>query len=82
MVRASAKRGSKAASGPQVLSAPPYPSLRAASCRLLNGDADEDNEVGMGDYAVLSGSYGTSRGDTGFVASAFLSGIYARAGDP
>ena len=66
------------------------------SFRLLNGDADEDNEVGIGDYAVLSGSYGTSRGDTGFVGNAdfngddavdiadyaILSENYGRAGDP
>lgn len=66
------------------------------SFRLLNGDADEDNEVGIGDYAVLSGSYGTSRGDTEFVGNAdfngddavdiadyaILSENYGRAGDP
>lgn len=34
--------------------------------QLINGDADEDNEVSIGDYALLSGGYGLSYGDAGW----------------
>ncbi|MBX7134841.1 MAG: hypothetical protein K1X67_19400 [Fimbriimonadaceae bacterium] len=40
----------------------------------LNGDCDGDNEVGIGDYAQLSASYGLSLGDTGYDAAADLNG--------
>lgn len=33
---------------------------------LLNGDSDDDNEVGIGDYSLISGAFGTSLGDTGY----------------
>lgn len=41
---------------------------------LENGDIDGDNEVGIGDYAVLSSSYGSGPGDGNWVASADLNG--------
>lgn len=40
----------------------------------LNGDCDGDNEVGIGDYAQLSASYGLSLGDAGYDAAADLNG--------
>ncbi|MBX7132719.1 MAG: putative Ig domain-containing protein [Fimbriimonadaceae bacterium] len=44
------------------------------SFTLANGDADGDNEVGIGDYAVISGAYNTSLGDAGFNVNADLNG--------
>lgn len=44
------------------------------SASNLNGDADGDNEVGIGDYAQISGSYGLSAGDGGYNAAADLNG--------
>ncbi|MBX7136182.1 MAG: hypothetical protein K1X67_26215 [Fimbriimonadaceae bacterium] len=41
---------------------------------FINGDCDEDNEVGIGDYSILSGAYGTNVGDAGFVTNADLNG--------
>ena len=41
---------------------------------LTNGDCDGDNEVAIGDYAVLSGAYGTSPGDPLWDAFADLNG--------
>ncbi|MBX7133077.1 MAG: hypothetical protein K1X67_10410 [Fimbriimonadaceae bacterium] len=41
---------------------------------LINGDCDGDNEVAIGDYAILSGSYGYSVGDAGFDVRADLNG--------
>jgi hypothetical protein len=32
----------------------------------LNGDCDEDNEVTIGDFAIISASFGKSSGDPGF----------------
>lgn len=40
--------------------------------RMANGDVDGDNEVGIGDYAILSAAYGTEFGDSGFSAMADL----------
>lgn len=40
--------------------------------RMANGDCDRDNEVGIGDYAILSAAYGTEFGDSGFSAMADL----------
>ena len=40
--------------------------------RMANGDVDGDNEVGIGDYAILSSAYGTEFGDSGFNAMADL----------
>lgn len=39
---------------------------------LKNGDSDGDNEVGIGDYSILSGAYNTNVGDPGYSASADL----------
>lgn len=41
---------------------------------LKNGDCDGDNEVAIGDYAMLSASYGLILGDPGFVAATDLNG--------
>lgn len=41
---------------------------------LPNGDSDADNEVGIGDYALLSASYGSSPGDLIWDARADLNG--------
>lgn len=63
---------------------------------LPNGDVNRDNEVGIGDYAILSTAYGTSVGDPGWdpdadldddaevniIDYAILSLNYGRVGDP
>lgn len=41
---------------------------------LMNGDADDDNEVGIGDFAVISAAFGTALGDPGYDARADLNG--------
>lgn len=41
---------------------------------LINGDVDDDNEVGIGDYAGLSSAYGSSNGDPNWLAAADLNG--------
>jgi hypothetical protein len=41
---------------------------------LLNGDSNQDNEVGIGDYSLLSASYNKSLGDVGYNAEADLNG--------
>ncbi len=41
---------------------------------LINGDADGDNEVSIGDYAVISAAYGSIVGDPNWLASADLDG--------
>lgn len=65
------------------------------SFSLDNGDCDGDNEVGIGDYALLSASYGSSLGEWNYNAQtdlngdqaidiadyAVLSAMYGRTGD-
>lgn len=41
---------------------------------LTNGDCDGDNEVGVGDYALLSFAYNSQLGDPTYVADADLNG--------
>lgn len=41
---------------------------------LYNGDVDYDNEIGIGDYAVLSGAFNTTAEDENYVYSADLNG--------
>lgn len=41
---------------------------------LVNGDIDHDNEIGIGDYAQLSATYGLSPGDPGYMADADING--------
>lgn len=41
---------------------------------LPNGDCDGDNEVTIGDFAILSGSFGTSEGEPGYDPAADLNG--------
>ncbi|MBX7135657.1 MAG: hypothetical protein K1X67_23565 [Fimbriimonadaceae bacterium] len=41
---------------------------------LRNGDIDEDNEVGIGDYAILSFAYNSSPGDPNWEPMADLNG--------
>lgn len=41
---------------------------------LTNGDCDSDNEVGIGDYALLSAAYGSGPGDPNWVPNADLNG--------
>lgn len=45
-----------------------------ATHSLINGDADGDNEVSIGDYALISAAYGTLPGDPNWSASADLDG--------
>jgi len=51
-----------------------YANVTGVLVPLLNGDVDEDNEVAIGDYAVLSGAFGSSPGDGHWVANADLNG--------
>lgn len=48
--------------------------LEIGQFAFINGDCDEDNEVGIGDYSMLSAAYGTNSGDAGFVTNADLNG--------
>lgn len=41
---------------------------------LVAGDCDDDNEVGIGDYALISGAYNTCTGDGGYDQRADLNG--------
>ncbi|MBX7134441.1 MAG: hypothetical protein K1X67_17360 [Fimbriimonadaceae bacterium] len=41
---------------------------------LINGDVDDDNEIGIGDYAVLSSAYNSGVGDPNWVEAADLNG--------
>lgn len=41
---------------------------------LINGDASGDNDIDIGDYALLSSSYGKSLGDPGFSVNADFNG--------
>lgn len=47
-------------------------STTVPSVGLRNGDCNGDNEVGPGDFSLLSGAFGTFSGDSGFNASADL----------
>lgn len=47
-------------------------SLIGLSCDLINGDCDGDNEVGIGDFALLSASYSTLIDEEFFDARADL----------
>lgn len=42
--------------------------------RLTNGDADDDNEIAVGDYAVLSAAFGSTVGGPGWEQNADLNG--------
>jgi plastocyanin len=44
------------------------------SLTLLNGDSDGDNEVGIGDYAIISGAYNSGPGDANWDARGDLNG--------
>lgn len=48
--------------------------VTASPFNLLNGDIDNDNEIGIGDYAVLSSSYNSAPGDPNWVVGADLNG--------
>lgn len=48
--------------------------LSGLSFTLTNGDCDGDNEVGIGDYSVLSSAYGSSVGDGNWAENADLNG--------
>lgn len=41
---------------------------------LVNGDIDDDNEVGIGDYAFLSSSYGSEPGNVNWYSLADMNG--------
>lgn len=41
---------------------------------VLNGDCDGDNEVSIGDFALLSGAFGANLGDPGYDEDADLNG--------
>ncbi|MBX7132258.1 MAG: hypothetical protein K1X67_06235 [Fimbriimonadaceae bacterium] len=41
---------------------------------LINGDIDQDNEVSIGDYAILSSLYGLASGDPGYDIQSDLDG--------
>lgn len=71
-------------------------SVGDVSLQVTNGDCDGDNEVGIGDYAILSGAYNAGPGDLEWMANADLNGDesvdiadyailsanYGRTGDP
>lgn len=59
------KRGSQSSAGG---------SLAGQNFTLTNGDCDGDNEVAVGDFAILSAAFGTSVGDPGYNAAADLNG--------
>ncbi|MBX7132104.1 MAG: hypothetical protein K1X67_05425 [Fimbriimonadaceae bacterium] len=46
----------------------------SVSLTLLNGDSDDDNEVGIGDYAVISSAYNSGPGDAQWDARGDLNG--------
>lgn len=50
------------------------PSESSMPFSLINGDCDQDNEVGIGDYAVLSFAYGSEPGAPNWFADADLNG--------
>lgn len=49
-------------------------SATSVSWTLINGDVDNDNEVSIGDYALLSVAYNSFVGDPNWVAGADLNG--------
>ena len=49
-------------------------SITDISLEVINGDCDGDNEVGIGDYAILSGAYNSGPGDLEWNANADLNG--------
>lgn len=59
------KRGSQSSAGG---------ALSGQNFVLVNGDCDNDNEVAVGDFAILSAAFGTSVGDPGYNAAADLNG--------
>jgi hypothetical protein len=52
----------------------PNDGLSDLSFSLINGDSDGDNEVAIGDYAVLSAAFGTIPGDPNWQPTADLDG--------
>ncbi|MBX7134249.1 MAG: hypothetical protein K1X67_16370 [Fimbriimonadaceae bacterium] len=62
---------------------------QVGTLHLVNGDIDEDNEVGIGDYALLSANYGAAfapadldgDGEVGIGDYAVLSANYGEIGD-
>jgi hypothetical protein len=46
----------------------------ALNVTLLNGDVDDDNEVAIGDYAILSTAFGSVPGDGNWIEQADLNG--------
>lgn len=47
-------------------------SVNGVNFTLLNGDVNNDNEIGPADFTILSGAFGTFLGDAGYVAGADL----------
>lgn len=50
------------------------PQFKTVSFTLINGDCDNDNEVGISDYAQVSFAYNSSLGDANYLPSADLDG--------
>lgn len=50
------------------------PAGGSADFSLINGDVNNDNEVGPADFALLSAAFGTFLGDPGYSAAADLNG--------
>jgi type 1 fimbria pilin len=48
--------------------------LTGVDFALVNGDCDDDNEVAIGDYALLSSAFSSTPGDSNWDASADLNG--------
>lgn len=48
--------------------------LTGINLMMINGDVDQDDEVGIGDFAILSFGFGTEPGDPGWDANADLNG--------
>lgn len=52
----------------------PHGSSDLVELSLLNGDCDEDNEITIGDFAILSAAFGAAEGDPNWDPSADLNG--------
>jgi hypothetical protein len=50
------------------------PHVTNADFSLTNGDIDGDNEVAIGDYSLLSLSFGSGPGDANYIEEADLNG--------
>jgi hypothetical protein len=52
----------------------PFQVIPPLAVSLINGDCDESNDVGIGDYAMLSAAFNSSAGDSNYDENADLNG--------